>query len=49
MNNELKVSFYLKRENRLEKGNDKTDVTYPTIGESSLGTASPNSAQSYLS
>ena len=36
MNNELKVSFYLKRESRLEKSN-KENVEYPIIGKISIG------------
>lgn len=37
MNNELKVSFYLKRENRLEKGNAGENVAYPIIGKIIIG------------
>lgn len=37
MNNELKVSFYIKRESRLEKGNDKRDVAYPITGKIIIG------------
>lgn len=36
MNNELKVSFYLKRESRLEKSN-KENAVYPIIGKISIG------------
>ena len=36
MNNELKVSFYLKRESRLEKSN-REDVVYPILGKISIG------------
>jgi hypothetical protein len=37
MNNELKVSFYLKRESRLEKGNVGENVTCPIIREIIIG------------
>lgn len=37
MTNNLKVSFYLKRESRLGKGNDKTDIAYPIIGKIIIG------------
>lgn len=37
MNNELKVSFYLKRESRLEKSNTGENVTYPIIGKIIIG------------
>lgn len=37
MNNELKVSFYIKRESRLEKNNFKEHVTYPIIGKIIIG------------
>lgn len=37
MSNELKVSFYLKRESRLEKGNVGENVTYPIIGKIIIG------------
>lgn len=37
MNNELKVSFYIKRESRLEKINEKTDIAYPIIGKIIIG------------
>jgi hypothetical protein len=33
MNNELKVSFYLKRESRLEKVGSRENVAYPIIGK----------------
>ena len=33
MSNELKVSFYLKRESRLEKSNVRENVAYPIIGK----------------
>lgn len=37
MDNELKVSFYIKRESRLEKVNEKTDISYPIIGKIIIG------------
>lgn len=37
MNNELKVSFYIKRESRLEKSNPKENVAYPIIGKIIIG------------
>jgi len=37
MNNELKVSFYLKRESRLEKVNNGENVAYPIIGKIIIG------------
>lgn len=37
MSNELKVSFYLKRESRLEKSNAGENVTYPIIGKIIIG------------
>lgn len=37
MSNELKVSFYLKRESRLEKRSDGESVTYPIIGKIIIG------------
>lgn len=37
MNNELKVSFYIKRESRIEKYNSKEHVTYPIIGKIIIG------------
>lgn len=37
MSNELKVSFYLKRESRLEKANVGENVTYPIIGKIIIG------------
>lgn len=37
MSNELKVSFYLKRESRLEKSRDKESVAYPIIGKIIIG------------
>lgn len=37
MNNELKVSFYIKRESRLEKSSAKENVTYPIIGKIIIG------------
>lgn len=37
MNNELKVSFYLKRESRLEKMNAGENVAYPIIGKIIIG------------
>ncbi|KAA6307247.1 hypothetical protein EZS27_041085, partial [termite gut metagenome] len=37
MNNELKVSFYLKREGRLEKSCVGEDVAYPIIGKIIIG------------
>lgn len=37
MNNELKVSFYKKRERRLEKSSAKENVTYPIIGKIIIG------------
>lgn len=37
MNNELKVSFYIKRESRIEKSNLKEHVTYPIIGKIIIG------------
>jgi len=37
MSNELKVSFYLKRESRLEKANVRENVTYPIIGKIIIG------------
>ncbi|TFD96311.1 site-specific integrase [Dysgonomonas capnocytophagoides] len=37
MNNELKVSFYIKRESRLERSNTKEHVTYPIIGKIIIG------------
>lgn len=37
MNNELKVSFYIKRESRLEKSNTKENVSYPIIGKIIIG------------
>lgn len=37
MNNELKVSFYLKRESRLEKSSARENVAYPIIGKIIIG------------
>jgi hypothetical protein len=37
MNNELKVSFYLKRESRLEKADSGENVAYPIIGKIIIG------------
>lgn len=37
MSNELKVSFYIKRESRLEKNNSKEHVNYPIIGKIIIG------------
>lgn len=37
MNNELKVSFYLKRESRLEKVSSGENVAYPIIGKIIIG------------
>lgn len=37
MSNELKVSFYLKRESRLEKRSDGESVIYPIIGKIIIG------------
>lgn len=37
MDKELKVSFYLKRENRLEKCSIGTNVTYPIVGKIIIG------------
>lgn len=37
MSNELKVSFYIKRESRLEKSNPKEHVAYPIIGKIIIG------------
>ena len=37
MNNELKVSFYKKRESRLGKNNLREHVTYPIIGKIIIG------------
>jgi hypothetical protein len=37
MNSELKVSFYLKRESRLEKASSGTNVAYPIIGKIIIG------------
>ncbi len=37
MNNELKVSFYLKRESRLEKCSDGEKVAYPITGKIIIG------------
>lgn len=37
MNNELKVSFYIKREGRLQKNNSKEHVTYPIMGKIIIG------------
>lgn len=37
MSNELKVSFYLKRESRLEKANVRENVVYPIIGKIIIG------------
>ena len=37
MNKELKVSFYLKRESRLEKISNGENVAYPIIGKISIG------------
>ncbi|PXV60124.1 site-specific recombinase XerD [Dysgonomonas alginatilytica] len=37
MNNKLKVSFYLKRESRLEKNNAGENVAYPIIGKIIIG------------
>jgi hypothetical protein len=37
MNNELKVSFYLKRESRLEKINAGANVEFPIIGKIIIG------------
>lgn len=37
MNNELKVSFYLKRESRLEKNSAGEDVVYPILGKIIIG------------
>lgn len=37
MNNELKVSFYLKRESRLEKVGSGENVAYPIIGKIIIG------------
>lgn len=37
MNNELKVSFYIKRESRLEKSNPKEHVSYLIIGKIIIG------------
>ena len=37
MNNELKVSFYLKRESRLEKNSSAENVAYPIIGKIIIG------------
>ncbi|MDL2231481.1 site-specific integrase [Porphyromonadaceae bacterium OttesenSCG-928-L07] len=37
MSNELKVSFYLKRESRLEKANLRENVAYPIIGKIIIG------------
>lgn len=43
MNNELKVSFYLKREGSTERTEVNPDAVYPVIGKSLLATLSPNS------
>lgn len=37
MNKELKVSFYLKRESRLEKSSAGENVAYPIIGKIIIG------------
>jgi hypothetical protein len=37
MNNELKVSFYLKRESRLEKSKAGESIAYPIIGKIIIG------------
>lgn len=37
MNNELKVSFYLKRESRLKKSSESENATYPIIGKIIIG------------
>ena len=37
MNKELKVSFYLKRESRLEKNAVGENVIYPIIGKIIIG------------
>ena len=37
MGNELKVSFYLKRESRLENKNNSDDISYPIIGKIIIG------------
>lgn len=37
MDNELKVSFYLKRESRLENKNNSDDISYPIIGKIIIG------------
>ncbi|WP_080905203.1 hypothetical protein [Parabacteroides sp. Marseille-P3160] len=37
MNNELRVSFYLKRESRLGKSNAGENVAYPIIGKIIIG------------
>lgn len=37
MNNELKVSFYLKRESRLGKNNAGENVAYPVLGKITIG------------
>lgn len=37
MNNELKVSFYLKRESRLEKNSVGENVAYPITGKIIIG------------
>ncbi|WP_165026119.1 site-specific integrase [Dysgonomonas sp. ZJ279] len=37
MNNELKVSFYIKRESRLEKNRNKENIAYPIIGKIIIG------------
>lgn len=37
MRKELKVSFYLKRESRLEKNSIGENVTYPIIGKIIIG------------
>lgn len=37
MSNELKVSFYLKRESRLEKSSNGENVAYPIIGKIIIG------------
>lgn len=46
MNNELKVSFYLKREGNTERTETNPDAIYPIVGKSSSATPSHNSAQS---
>lgn len=49
MTQELKVSFYLKREGKSKKAVSRPDAIYPIVGKSLSGTVSPNSDQNYLS